>query len=162
MVGDLSLATRTEVIGAIRNRYAEASKGDKSRMLDEFVALMGCHRKHTVRLLNQHGQENRERSVPRDKRIYDEAVRQALVVSGRLRCQGRAMREEQPQQLREENGFDSGYTLVKDQVREPRLLHCRLPPLNSMTNSLHSIVMVSYPVRDCTHSTRKGTAQGFP
>ena len=65
MVGDLSLATRTEVIGAIRNRYAEASKGDKSRMLDEFVALMGCHRKHAVRLLNQHGQENRERSVPR-------------------------------------------------------------------------------------------------
>ena len=114
MVGDLSLATRTEVIGAIRNRYAEASKGDQSRMLDEFVALMGYHRKHAVRLLNQHGQENRERSVPRDKRIYDEAVRQGLVVSGRLRCQGRAMREEQPQHLTEENGFDSGYTLVKD------------------------------------------------
>ena len=42
MVGDISLATRTEVLGAIRDRYAEASKRDKSRMLDEFVALTGC------------------------------------------------------------------------------------------------------------------------
>ena len=51
MVGDISLATRTEVLGAIRSRYREASKKDKSRMLDEFVAIMGCHRKHAVRLL---------------------------------------------------------------------------------------------------------------
>ena len=42
MVGDISLATRTEVLGAIRDRYAEAPKRDKSRMLDEFVALTGC------------------------------------------------------------------------------------------------------------------------
>ena len=34
MVGDISLATRTEVLGAIRNRYREASKKDKSRMLE--------------------------------------------------------------------------------------------------------------------------------
>ena len=40
MVGDISLATRTEVLGAIRNRYREASKKDKSRMLDEFVAIV--------------------------------------------------------------------------------------------------------------------------
>ena len=80
MVGDISLATRTEVLGAIRGRYAQASERDKTRMLDEFVALTGCHRKHAVRLLNQHGQENLERPVPRGRRIYDEAVRQALVV----------------------------------------------------------------------------------
>ena len=80
MVGDISLATRTEVLGAIRDRYAEASKRDKSRMLDEFVALTGCQRKHAVRLLDQHGQENQKQSVPRGKRIYDEAVRQALIV----------------------------------------------------------------------------------
>ena len=79
MVGDISLATRTEVLGAIRDRYAEAPKRDKSRMLDEFVALTGCHRKHAVRLINQHGQE-KERSVSRGKRIYDDAVRQALIV----------------------------------------------------------------------------------
>ena len=80
MVGEISTATRTEVLGAIRSRYMEASKRDKSRMLDEFVAIAGCHRKHAVRLLNQDGQENSERSMPRGRRIYDEAVRQALIV----------------------------------------------------------------------------------
>ena len=49
MVGDISSATRTEVLGAIRNRHREASKKDKGRMLDEFVAISGCHRKHAVR-----------------------------------------------------------------------------------------------------------------
>ena len=65
MVGEISTVTRTEVLGAIRNRYLEASKRDKSRMLDEFVALVGCHRRHAVRLLNQAGQQSTKRSVPR-------------------------------------------------------------------------------------------------
>ena len=63
MVGDISTATRTEVLGSIRNRYAEASKRDKSKMLDEFVALTGCHRKHAVRLMGQ-CEEAMGRSVP--------------------------------------------------------------------------------------------------
>ena len=80
MVGEISTATRTEVLGAVRSRYMAASKRDKSRMLDEFVAIAGCHRKHAVRLLNQDGQENSERSVPRGRRTYDEAVSQVLIV----------------------------------------------------------------------------------
>ena len=79
MVTEISTVTRTELLRAIRGRYREASKRDKSRMLDEFVAIAGCHRKHAVRLLNQAGQDNSERPVPRGKRIYDEAVRQALI-----------------------------------------------------------------------------------
>ena len=63
MVTEISTATRTEVLGAIRNRYREASKRDKSRMLDEFVALTGCHRKHAVRLLGEH-EPSTGRSVP--------------------------------------------------------------------------------------------------
>ena len=46
MVGEISTATRIEVLGAIRSRHREAAKRDKSRMLDEFVAIVGCHRKH--------------------------------------------------------------------------------------------------------------------
>ena len=79
MVGDISLATRTEVLGAIRSRYREASKKDKSRMLDEFVAILGCHRKHAVRLLGQ-SEEVATRTVQKGQRIYDDAVRQALIV----------------------------------------------------------------------------------
>ena len=79
MVGEISAATRTEVLGAIRSRYRKASKRDKSRMLDEFVALTGCHRKHAVRLLGGH-ERSTGRSFPKGRRIYDEAVRQALIV----------------------------------------------------------------------------------
>ena len=79
MVGDISLATRTEVLCAIRNRYAGASKMDKTKMLDEFVAMVGCHRKHAVRLLGQ-SDVPVERKVPMGQRIYDEAVRQALIL----------------------------------------------------------------------------------
>ena len=79
MVGEISAVTRTEVLRAIRNRYREASKKDKSRMLDEFVAIAGCHRKHAVRLLRR-GDEPTARSVPKGQRIYDEAVREALTV----------------------------------------------------------------------------------
>ena len=53
MVTEISTVTRTEILRAIRGRYREASKRDKGRMLDEFVAITGCHRKHAVRLLNQ-------------------------------------------------------------------------------------------------------------
>ena len=45
MVGEISGVTQTEALRAIRNRYREASKKDKSRMLDEFVALVGCPQK---------------------------------------------------------------------------------------------------------------------
>ena len=79
MVSEISTATRTEVLEAIRGRYSEASKKVKSRMLDEFVAMVGCHRKHGVRLLGQIS-EPVDRKVPRGRRIYDEAVRQALIV----------------------------------------------------------------------------------
>ena len=48
-------------------------------MLDEFVAIMGCHRKHAVRLLRQ-GEEPTAPSAPKGQRIYDEAVREALTV----------------------------------------------------------------------------------
>ena len=60
--------TRTGVLRAIRNWYREASKKDKSRMLDEFVAMVGCHRKHAVRLLRQDDKLT-ARSVPKGQRI---------------------------------------------------------------------------------------------
>ena len=79
MVGGISTTARTEVLGSIRDRYTGASKRDKSRMLDEFVALTGCHRKHAVRLMGR-SEEEAGHGAPRGKRIYDEAVKQALIV----------------------------------------------------------------------------------
>ena len=77
MDGEISAVSRTEVLRAIRNRYRDASNKDKSRMPDEFVAMVGCHRKHAVRLLRR-GEEPPPRSAPKGQCIYDEAVREAL------------------------------------------------------------------------------------
>ena len=57
MAKKISKETRKELISALRQRYKEASKKDKTKILDEFVALSGYHRKHAVRLLSgQNGQ----------------------------------------------------------------------------------------------------------
>jgi len=61
--------------------YRESTKQEKSRILDEFVAVAKCHRKHAVRLLGQQGDETAASAAASGRRIYDEAVREALVVA---------------------------------------------------------------------------------
>ena len=77
MKKEISKQSRQELTEAIRQRYATASKQDKSRILDEFVAMTGYHRKHAIRVLCSSDQST---SVERPcgKRIYDEAVKEAL------------------------------------------------------------------------------------
>ena len=36
---------------AVRARYLRSSKKERGEVLDEFVAVVGCHRKSAVRLL---------------------------------------------------------------------------------------------------------------
>src|ERR1700738_618226 len=59
----VSMATRAELILAIRERYASAGRPEKAKILDEFVALTGFHRKHAMRLLRG-GAMSRRRAVP--------------------------------------------------------------------------------------------------
>jgi hypothetical protein len=47
----VSMATRRELVLAITERYVSARRSDKTKVLDEFVALTGHHRKHAMRLL---------------------------------------------------------------------------------------------------------------
>ena len=54
-------------------------RGERGRILDEFAAVTGYHRKHAMRLLRA-GQVNRRRGPRPGRRIYDEAVREALIV----------------------------------------------------------------------------------
>ncbi len=75
----VSMATRDELVEAVAQRYAGSGRNEKTRILDEFVAVTGFHRKHAMRLL-RNGQQAR-RSGPRPgRRIYDDAVRDVLIV----------------------------------------------------------------------------------
>ena len=79
MDGKISRGTREELLDAIRERYRKAAKSGKGRILDEVVALIGCHRKHAIRLLSQNEPQPDSSLKGRD-RIYDEVVRQSLIV----------------------------------------------------------------------------------
>jgi len=42
-----------EYVDALRERYLRGSKKDKGKVLDDFVGVVGCHRKSAVRLLGR-------------------------------------------------------------------------------------------------------------
>jgi hypothetical protein len=78
-MGRISMATRDELVVALAGRYAASNRVDRGRILDEFVAVSGLHRKHAMRLLRA-GRPGR-RSGPRPgRRLYKDAVRDALIV----------------------------------------------------------------------------------
>ncbi len=79
MQNTISRQARAEVLMALRERYQQAPKQEKTKVLDEFIAVAGCHRKHAIRLLTSTNE-----AVPAvasgGRRTYDEAVREALIV----------------------------------------------------------------------------------
>jgi len=73
------MTTRKELVEALRARYRGAKPAEKIKILDEFVAVTGYHRKHAVRLLRRESAAGKKEAAARH-RVYDEAVRQALTV----------------------------------------------------------------------------------
>jgi hypothetical protein len=47
----ISADARRELVEAIGERYRAGSKQDKARILDDFAAVTGFHRKHSIRVL---------------------------------------------------------------------------------------------------------------
>ena len=80
MAGGMSRMAKRELLASIQDRYQGSSKRDKSRILDEFIAVTGHHRKHGIRLLGQSGASGDQVSGVKGRRIYDEAVREAVVL----------------------------------------------------------------------------------
>ncbi|MEO7940201.1 MAG: transposase family protein [Burkholderiaceae bacterium] len=76
--GRISMTTRRELIVAIGERYRDVAPSEKKTILDEFVSLTGYHRKHATRVLGTTPRV--EQKAPVRNRVYDEAVRQALIV----------------------------------------------------------------------------------
>jgi hypothetical protein len=75
----ISMVARDELVAAIAARYAQGDRAERGRILDEFTAVTGFHRKHAMRLLRA-GQVTRRCGPRPGRRVYDEAVREALVV----------------------------------------------------------------------------------
>ena len=48
MAGGMSRMAKQELLTTIRDRYRGSSRKDKSRILDEFIAVTGHHRKHGI------------------------------------------------------------------------------------------------------------------
>ena len=76
----MSKTSRKELLTTIRDRYLCSTKGDKGRILDEFTAVTGLHRKHAIRLLAGSKYEKEEGISLAGRRVYDEAVREAAIV----------------------------------------------------------------------------------
>ena len=73
------MGTRDELVEAVAARYRSATRAEKGRILDEFAEMPGYHRKHAMRLLRRG--DVVDRSLPRPgRRVYDDAVREALIV----------------------------------------------------------------------------------
>ena len=81
MARGMSRMAKQELLATIRDRYRASSRKDKSRILDEFSAVTGHHRKHGIRLLSQCEDVSGKTGVVKGRRIYDEAVREAVILA---------------------------------------------------------------------------------
>jgi hypothetical protein len=79
MVGRVSMATKAELVGAIGDRYRAGSRAERGKILDEFVAVTGYHRKHAIRLLRPKIGDSAA-VQRRIHRRYGAEVQQALIV----------------------------------------------------------------------------------
>ena len=80
MSGGMSKMAKQELLDTIGDRYRSSTKKDKTRILDEFIAVTGHHRKHGIRLLGKLDDHEDNKRVVKGRRIYDEAVREAVIV----------------------------------------------------------------------------------
>ena len=74
----VSMATRDELLAAVAQRYRRSPRADRARILDEFTAVTGYHRKHAMRLLRT--SPSQPVAARQRRRLYDEAVRAALIL----------------------------------------------------------------------------------
>jgi hypothetical protein len=72
------MATKRELLAAIGDRYRASGRAERTKILDEFVAVTGYHRKHAIRLLRPKA-EPLERVQRQVHRRCGADVRDALV-----------------------------------------------------------------------------------
>lgn len=83
----MSQLSKCELLESLRPRYLKASKAEKQKMLDEFTAATGYHRKYAIRILKhalRHARRKRKgrRAVYRGEVV--EALQQIWEIYGRI------------------------------------------------------------------------------
>lgn len=78
----MSQQSKRELVERIRDRYLRGGRKEKTKILDEFVAVTDFHRKHAIRVLQKGYCRERERRGR--KRVYSGAVVEALVTVWRI------------------------------------------------------------------------------
>jgi hypothetical protein len=80
------MAARAELLGAVSTRYRGATRSERSRILDEFAAVTGYHRKHAIRVLSGGGDRGEAGQVEGSpevtvfrRRVYGTEIRDALI-----------------------------------------------------------------------------------
>jgi hypothetical protein len=73
----MSQESKKELLEAIRSRYLRATKTDKKRILDEFVAATGYHRKYAIRIL-KHAPKPKGLKKKGRQKVYQGEVVQVL------------------------------------------------------------------------------------
>src|SRR5258705_7588119 len=80
MERSMSLSARTELTVSLSTRYRQAKRPQKRKILDEFTAATGYHRKYAISLLKGSAPKHKRSKVRRRARHYNEAVKEALIV----------------------------------------------------------------------------------
>jgi hypothetical protein len=75
----MEMQAKGALVDSIRSRYYGARKKDKSRILDEFVAITGHQRKYALRLLAAIRDSTATTSVVLGRKVYASAVTEVLV-----------------------------------------------------------------------------------
>ena len=73
----MSQPSKQELVKRLHPRYLQASQAEKNKILDEFVAVSGSHRKHAIRVLRK-GMPSCSRERRGRQRTYTGAVVSAL------------------------------------------------------------------------------------
>lgn len=79
MNASMTAPARRELVEALRQRYAAATRDEKVRILSEFTSVSGLHRKSAIRVLNAEAEAEAPLMRAGRPRIYDQAVQQVLV-----------------------------------------------------------------------------------
>ena len=167
----ISKTAREELVESLRLRYRKASKKEKTRILHEFVAVSGYHRKHAVRLLGMTSKQRPVTAAACSRRIYNQAVREALIVVWEAadRICGKRLKAILPDfvDAMERNGYLELHPSVRKQLlaASPATIDRLLAPIRAQARprrrrrSRRSKVKAQVPVR--TFSDWEAPRPGF-